>query len=167
MKRNLKDLKKQPALDPILLSNFFEIEGIKKIHAFTFWQKLICQLQDPVLGVTPDTSLSSIISENGSSLPAKLISRLEECKFSGLTSTLQSVRTSADGTTTKLLVELQDKHLVESVIIRHTNEKANANRVTLCVSSQVGCAMACTFCATGTMGEVGCEISSFAVNCKF
>ena len=28
-------------------------------------------------------------------------------------------------------------------------------RVTLCVSSQVGCKMGCTFCATGTLGELG------------
>ena len=29
------------------------------------------------------------------------------------------------------------------------------NRVTICLSSQVGCAMGCTFCATGTMGIRG------------
>jgi hypothetical protein len=154
MKRNLKNLKKLPILDPILISNFFETEGIKKVHSFTLWQKLISQLQDPILGCSSETPLSSIIAETDA-LPARLVSRLEENNFVGLTSTLQSVRTSADGSTTKLLVELQDKFLVESVIIRHTNEKQNANRVTLCVSSQVGCAMACTFCATGTMGEVG------------
>ena len=28
-------------------------------------------------------------------------------------------------------------------------------RTTLCVSSQVGCKMGCTFCATGTLGELG------------
>lgn len=38
---------------------------------------------------------------------------------------------------------------VESVIIKHQG------RNTLCVSSQVGCQMACTFCATGTMGLTG------------
>ena len=39
--------------------------------------------------------------------------------------------------------------MVESVIIRHDN------RNTLCVSSQVGCAMGCRFCATGTLGLLG------------
>ena len=34
-------------------------------------------------------------------------------------------------------------------------KKSRSARTTLCVSSQVGCKMACTFCATGTMGELG------------
>ena len=67
-------------------------------------------------------------------------------KFDTVTSKVQLHRTSADGTTTKLAVELQDGHVVESVLMRHKG------RCTLCVSSQVGCAMGCTFCATGTMG---------------
>ena len=37
-----------------------------------------------------------------------------------------------------------------------TGDKPEGNpRTTLCVSSQVGCKMGCTFCATGTMGEIG------------
>jgi adenine C2-methylase RlmN of 23S rRNA A2503 and tRNA A37 len=35
------------------------------------------------------------------------------------------------------------------------DKKSRSARTTLCVSSQVGCKMACTFCATGTMGELG------------
>ncbi|GMI17718.1 hypothetical protein TrLO_g14823, partial [Triparma laevis f. longispina] len=59
-------------------------------------------------------------------------------------------QTSSNETTTKLLVELHDGHRVESVIMRH-----ETGRTTLCVSSQVGCQMGCTFCATGTMGIIG------------
>ena len=70
-------------------------------------------------------------------------------KFETVTSKVQMHKTSADGTTTKLAVELQDGHVVESVLMRHEG------RCTLCVSSQVGCAMGCTFCATGTMGIRG------------
>jgi adenine C2-methylase RlmN of 23S rRNA A2503 and tRNA A37 len=70
-------------------------------------------------------------------------------KFETVTSKVQMHQTSADGTTTKLAVELQDGHVVESVLMRHEG------RCTLCVSSQVGCAMGCTFCATGTMGIRG------------
>ena len=70
-------------------------------------------------------------------------------KFATITSKVQMHQTSADGTTTKLAVELQDGHVVESVLMRHEG------RCTLCVSSQVGCAMGCTFCATGTMGIRG------------
>ena len=61
---------------------------------------------------------------------------------------LALVRTqSADrGTTTKHLWSLRDGHLVESVLMRYRN------RTTLCISSQAGCAMACSFCATGQVG---------------
>jgi len=55
--------------------------------------------------------------------------------------------TSSDGTT-KLLLQLQDGQLIESVFIPDT--PAN----TFCVSTQVGCAMRCGFCLTGRMGIV-------------
>ncbi len=54
-------------------------------------------------------------------------------------------RTAADGST-KLLVELDSGARVEAV------HMPRAGRVTLCISSQVGCAMGCTFCATASMG---------------
>lgn len=45
---------------------------------------------------------------------------------------------------------------MEAVVIRHHKEDSEKeDRVTLCVSSQVGCQMGCTFCATGTMGLKG------------
>ena len=61
---------------------------------------------------------------------------------------LSLVRTqSADrGATTKHLWSLRDGHLVESVLMRYRN------RTTLCISSQAGCAMGCSFCATGQVG---------------
>jgi 23S rRNA (adenine2503-C2)-methyltransferase len=52
---------------------------------------------------------------------------------------------SSDGTR-KYLFEVEGGDLVESVMIKQPN------RMTLCVSSQVGCAMGCKFCRTGTMG---------------
>jgi len=52
---------------------------------------------------------------------------------------------SVDGTR-KYLFEVEGGDLVESVMIKQPN------RMTLCVSSQVGCAMGCKFCRTGTMG---------------
>jgi 23S rRNA (adenine2503-C2)-methyltransferase len=48
--------------------------------------------------------------------------------------------------TKKALVRLHDGETVECVLIR------DADRVTLCVSSQVGCALQCAFCATGLAG---------------
>ena len=52
---------------------------------------------------------------------------------------------SSDGAV-KYLLQLQDGQIVEAVGI------PSAKRLTVCVSSQVGCAMACTFCATGKGG---------------
>src|SRR5215207_10848781 len=51
-----------------------------------------------------------------------------------------------NGTTRKTLWKLLDGSLVESVLMRYTD------RVTMCVSSQAGCGMACPFCATGQAG---------------
>ena len=54
--------------------------------------------------------------------------------------------THARDHTRKFLVQMQDGQAVETVLI------PAKNRMTLCLSSQVGCALGCVFCATGTMG---------------
>ncbi len=59
--------------------------------------------------------------------------------------------------TTKVLFALADGARVEAVHIPALPKQGGAaagaeRRVTLCISSQVGCAMGCTFCATGRMG---------------
>lgn len=59
--------------------------------------------------------------------------------------TIDSALPSTDGSE-KLLLMTHDKLLTESVLM------PSENRVTLCVSSQVGCRMGCTFCQTGKMG---------------
>lgn len=56
-----------------------------------------------------------------------------------------TVARSSDGTV-KHLWRLEDGELVESVLI------PSEDRLTLCISSQAGCAMGCTFCATGWSG---------------
>jgi 23S rRNA (adenine2503-C2)-methyltransferase len=58
---------------------------------------------------------------------------------------LATVATSTDGTV-KHLWRLADGELIESVLI------PSGERITLCMSSQAGCAMACVFCATGWSG---------------
>ncbi|MBQ3060611.1 MAG: 23S rRNA (adenine(2503)-C(2))-methyltransferase RlmN [Desulfovibrio sp.] len=60
------------------------------------------------------------------------------------------VQESADGTT-KFLLRLEDGALVETVLIP-SDSREGVRRWTQCLSSQVGCAMGCTFCATGSMG---------------
>ena len=57
----------------------------------------------------------------------------------------------ADDGTIKFHTPLDDGHQVESVILPMTS-KSGRLRHTLCVSSQVGCAMGCTFCETAQMG---------------
>ena len=52
---------------------------------------------------------------------------------------------SADGTE-KFLFQLADNESIETVAI------PEASRLTLCISSQAGCALQCSFCATGAMG---------------
>lgn len=59
---------------------------------------------------------------------------------------LDKVQHSNDGTI-KSRFRLHDGHLIESVLIPVPDE----NRFTVCVSSQVGCSLTCTFCATGRM----------------
>lgn len=63
--------------------------------------------------------------------------------------TLDKVQHSLDGTI-KSRFRLHDGHLIESVLIPVPAE----NRYTACVSSQVGCSLTCTFCATGRMKRV-------------
>ncbi|HVU33928.1 MAG TPA: 23S rRNA (adenine(2503)-C(2))-methyltransferase RlmN [Opitutaceae bacterium] len=56
--------------------------------------------------------------------------------------------------TDKLLLELRDGSLIETVIIRAPQEGVGVDhsRKTICISTQVGCAMACAFCASGLAG---------------
>jgi 23S rRNA (adenine2503-C2)-methyltransferase len=57
---------------------------------------------------------------------------------------IHNTQISEDGTI-KCSFQLHDSHLIEGVLI------PTENRVTVCVSSQVGCSLSCTFCATGYM----------------
>jgi len=56
--------------------------------------------------------------------------------------------------TDKLLLELGDKSLIETVIIRAPmlGVGVDQSRKTICISTQVGCAMGCKFCASGLAG---------------
>jgi len=60
---------------------------------------------------------------------------------------------SAD-VTDKLLLGLEDRSLIETVIIRVPQEGVGLDhsRKTICISTQVGCAMGCVFCASGLEG---------------
>ena len=78
-------------------------------------------------------------------LPAKVRTRLQaETSVGVLPIALET--DSSDGFTRKYLLSLDDAERIETVLMRFTG------RVTACISSQVGCAMGCGFCATGQMG---------------
>jgi 23S rRNA (adenine2503-C2)-methyltransferase len=80
-------------------------------------------------------------------LPADLRSRLDrEYMFNSLTPAQDLF--SNDKNTHKVLFQLRDGKDLESVMMSYHD------RNTICVSTQSGCAMGCTFCATGQMGYV-------------
>jgi 23S rRNA (adenine2503-C2)-methyltransferase len=77
-------------------------------------------------------------------LPVALRERLEQ-SFELPSLRLLTEQTSTDGTR-KFLFQLHDGQAIETVSI------PDDDRVTFCISSQAGCALACAFCATGKMG---------------
>jgi len=82
--------------------------------------------------------------EQMTNLPAVLRRELAAVCDLGLPA-VQVLR-SRDGTTHKFVLTLGDGARVESVSMQ------SPKRLTFCVSSQVGCALSCRFCATGLMG---------------
>ncbi len=86
--------------------------------------------------------------EEMSNLPGDLIKRLKDrCYLSNLS--LIEMQGARDGTI-KYLWQLQDEETIESVYLPYLEE----GRHSVCISSQVGCALGCKFCATGLNGLV-------------
>jgi 23S rRNA (adenine2503-C2)-methyltransferase len=86
-----------------------------------------------------------------SNLPLSLRQRLEEEACIG-PAIVRSEQHSKDDRTRKILLELADGRLIESVLMLYPPLGDSSARATVCVSSQAGCAFGCTFCATGQMG---------------
>ncbi len=104
-----------------------------------------------------------------SDVPAALRERLAaELPFSP--PQVAAERTSADGSTTKVLLRLADGITVEAVLMRYPASERGRARNTVCISTQAGCAMACVFCATGqqgflrnlSSGEIAAQVLYFA-----
>ncbi|XP_058069858.1 uncharacterized protein LOC131218956 [Magnolia sinica] len=123
----------------------FEDAGISTRFISSIWKHL---LQNP-----------NSAAHDVPSLPSAAYPLLRS-KFKTTTSALASVVESKDKVTTKLLIKLQNGSFVEAVIMRYDTRlgtydgkpRSGGQRSTLCISSQVGCKMACKFCATGSMG---------------
>ncbi|MDQ2717989.1 MAG: 23S rRNA (adenine(2503)-C(2))-methyltransferase RlmN, partial [Chloroflexota bacterium] len=84
-------------------------------------------------------------------LPQALRSRLEAEASIG-PGIVRGEQHSKDDRTRKVLLELSDGKLIESVLMLYPPLGESSARATVCVSSQAGCAFGCTFCATGQMG---------------
>ncbi len=91
--------------------------------------------------------------EQMSNLPPALRAELA-ARFTLRPLQVVEVNESSTGATRKFLSRMEDGHLVESVIIPAAVGQGGAHsaRLTLCVSSQVGCAFGCRFCASGLLG---------------
>ncbi|ACU53133.1 radical SAM enzyme, Cfr family [Acidimicrobium ferrooxidans DSM 10331] len=81
-----------------------------------------------------------------STLPARMRAELASHLDPGLTERRREH--ADDGETVKFALEAADGALVETVVMQ------SARRISVCVSSQAGCAMGCRFCATGQAGFV-------------
>ncbi len=79
-------------------------------------------------------------------LPVALRQRLDDLEELAPAFRVARDLTADDGTTRKWLLGLPDGARIETVLMHHERHS------TACISSQAGCAMACTFCATGDAG---------------
>jgi 23S rRNA (adenine2503-C2)-methyltransferase len=104
---------------------------LNPVHVGRFWNYLYLELVG---------SFDEMVE-----LPARVRTRIAtELRFGTLRTATET--DSTDGFTRKYLLELADGERIETVLMRFNG------RVTACISSQVGCAMGCVFCATGQMG---------------
>jgi len=114
------------------LKEYFESIGDKKFRAIQtyewLWKKNARSFEDM------------------SNLSLELREKLKK-EFRLLSLRTDTIQKSEDGTI-KVRFRTYDDQLLEGVII--PTEK----RITACVSSQIGCSLSCSFCATGTMGRI-------------
>jgi 23S rRNA (adenine2503-C2)-methyltransferase len=78
-------------------------------------------------------------------LPRSLRQRLAEEAVIAVPEAVDTVQ-SADGETRKDLLQMMDGETIEAVLMQYERRR------TACISTQVGCAVGCAFCATGKMG---------------
>jgi len=144
-----RQLNPKPVFDEASLRVFLSRYGAKPVHMGKIWSHILKH---------PDCPLDEIPG-----IPNNIRAPLR-AEFVVSTSTVVKVVESQIDGTIKLLVRLQDGGEIEAVLIHHSGEaehpdKKQADRCgerdTLCISSQVGCRLGCTFCATGTMGLQG------------
>ncbi|KMZ70595.1 Ribosomal RNA large subunit methyltransferase N [Zostera marina] len=115
------------------LEKWVESHGFRSGQALALWKRLYgdnvwAQCTDELTGLSKD--FKEMLAVNAS--------------FNALS--VKDVIKASDGTR-KILFSLEDGMVIETVVI-----PTSGGRTTVCVSSQVGCAMNCQFCYTGRMG---------------
>jgi 23S rRNA (adenine2503-C2)-methyltransferase len=113
------------------LESFLERMGEPSYRAEQVWEWLYVHLTNSFDQMT--------------NLPKSLRQKLAEKTALQLLEVVDTAR-SADGRTRKDLLRLPDGETIEAVLMRYERRR------TACLSTQVGCAMGCPFCATGQMG---------------
>lgn len=122
-KKNIRELKLEELIDFLKNQNIPSYRA-KQIHEW-LWKKRAINFNEM-------TSLSLSLRE------------LLEQNFCLNAVKIHKAERSSDGTI-KYSLKLYDNKLVEGVLI------PSKKRLTACISSQVGCSLSCTFCATGTL----------------
>ncbi len=106
--------------------------------------------QDQVFRAWFDVNTDSY--EKITTLPANLREKLKDKPW--LSVKLHTLQKSRTDDTQKALLKLEDGELIEAVLMGRRSLKVNNDkpRYIVCISSQVGCGMKCSFCATGKAG---------------
>ena len=114
---------------------------------YSEWKKLIEEMGYPRFRVDQICQWiysHKVLDYNGmSNVPKDLRAKLNE---NILMTQPILIKTFNSGGTIKYLWQLLDGERIESVLLNHGGHK------TACISTQVGCPLACAFCATGSMG---------------
>ena len=123
-KRKTEDLKLKSIWDETLVTEVMD----NKVHRNKMWQWLVLH---------PDKDICDVPFASWRVKKASADAILKN--FVKYTATVVERNESIRGDTTKLLLELQDGHRIETVIMRHPSHS------TVCVSSQIGCQMGCRY----------------------
>jgi 23S rRNA (adenine2503-C2)-methyltransferase len=113
------------------LESEFATRNLPTYRARQLWQGIYAHLLPSPYAIT--------------NLPAELREQLD-ASYVFDAFEIRETAESEDGGTQKLLLELHDGATIETVLMRYERRR------TACISTQVGCAMGCVFCATGQMG---------------
>ncbi|GAB4265314.1 MAG: 23S rRNA (adenine(2503)-C(2))-methyltransferase RlmN [Candidatus Promineifilaceae bacterium] len=125
------------------LTRKLESWGYSRFHAEQIWQGVYREAATAVTDIP--------------NLRPELRQILEETAVLAPLQTETAVA-SSDGFTQKFLLKLTDDQTIETVLMhfegRENPKGQTTPRATACISTQVGCAMGCVFCATGQMGFI-------------